>query len=124
MRRSGLVLNDEEVINAMAHDDGKAYLPVRFTKDGAASGDSLATIEQLGALAKHIDNKLIQIGRELHSGQVVTDPFYRNQVDNACQFCDYRQACHFDEENGDRVRYLSKLKTHEAWQKMMEEGKL
>jgi ATP-dependent helicase/nuclease subunit B len=122
VRRSGLILNDEEVIDAMAHSDGRAYLPVKFTKDGKATGDSLATMEQLGALAKHIDEKLIQIGHELHSGQVAADPFYRSQVDNACQYCDYRQACHFDEENGDRVRYLTKLKTHEAWQKMMGQG--
>ncbi|MBQ8975748.1 MAG: PD-(D/E)XK nuclease family protein, partial [Oscillospiraceae bacterium] len=121
IKRSGLLLNDEEVIHAMAHDDAKVYLPVRFNKDGQAVGDSLATMEQLGALSRHIDKKLLEIGKELRSGKIEADPFYRSRTDNACQFCDYRQACHFDEENGDRAHWITKLKTPNAWSKIMEQ---
>ncbi|MBQ8026276.1 MAG: PD-(D/E)XK nuclease family protein [Oscillospiraceae bacterium] len=121
IRRSGLLLDDADVLEAMAHGEGKAYLPVKFGKDGEAAGESLASLEQLGALSRHIDQKLLEIGRELHSGKIELDPFYKSSSDNACQFCDFRQACHFDEENGDRVHRITRLKTPEVWEKITEQ---
>jgi ATP-dependent helicase/nuclease subunit B len=118
--RKGLILNDPEILEAMEHDDKPRYLPVKINKSGNATGESLCTAEQFGSLVRHIDNVLLEMGRELRRGSVRADPYSRGQDDNACRFCKFREACHFDEAEGDRMRYLKKLKTAEVWQKLEE----
>lgn len=123
IKRSGLLLDDPEVIEAMEKTGTGSYLPVKFKKDGTLSGDSLATLEQLGILGKHIDMLIAQMGKELREGSIKADPYYRSQMDYACVYCDYFDACHFNGTNGDNFRYLSKLTTPEAWTKLEGEKK-
>ena len=116
LRRSGLLLDDSEVLRAMERGETPRFLPVRF-KDGAYSGEALASAEQLGALSRHIDETLRAMARELRAGSVEADPWYRSQTDTACRFCDYAGACHFNEAD-DRIRYMTKLRPAQVWELM------
>ena len=123
LRRSGLFLNDPELIEAMEHGKAPKYLPVKFKKDGSISSDSIAELEKLGKLSKHIDKMLLQMGKELRQGRIEAQPYYRGEMDNACCWCDYFEACHFEDGSGsDKIRYLRRLKTAEAWEKIAGEG--
>jgi ATP-dependent helicase/nuclease subunit B len=51
-------------------------------------------------------------------GSIPAEPYYKNDSDNACLHCDFAEACHFDEAYGDRRRYLRKIKTGEAWERI------
>ena len=115
IKRSGLILNDPVVINAMEHSDSPRYIPVKF-KDGKAQGDALASAERLGLLAQHIDKTLRNMAAELKHGSIAADPYYRGQQENACLNCDYFDACHFaDGENGETVRKMPKLAATKVW---------
>lgn len=115
IKRSGLILNDPTVINAMEHSDAPRYIPVKF-KDGTAQGDALASAERLGLLAQHIDKTLRSMAAELKHGSIAADPYYRGQQENACLNCDYFDACHFaDGENGETVRKMPKLAATKVW---------
>ena len=115
IKRSGLILNDPAVINAMEHSDSPRYIPVKF-KDGKAQGDALASAERLGLLAQHIDKTLRNMAAELKHGSIAADPYYRGQQENACLNCDYFDACHFaDGENGETVRKMPKLAATKVW---------
>ena len=119
LRRSGIILDIPEVISAMERSDTIKYLPVKTTKDGSFSADSLVTLEQMGRLSDHIDKTLLEIAGEMGKGRISADPYYRNESDYACLTCDFRQACHFDESIGtDRMRVLKKLKSSEIWDKL------
>ncbi len=118
-RRSGLLLDDPAVIGAMEHGDAPRYLPVTF-KNGAPCSDSLASAEKLGALSRHIYTQLGALARELRGGSIAADPWFRSQTENACRFCDYAAACHFDEAE-DRIRYLRRMRSGEVWEKLAEE---
>jgi ATP-dependent helicase/DNAse subunit B len=39
-------------------------------------------------------------------------------MDNACSFCDYHSICGFDEEMGDKRRFVGKMKTEEVWEEL------
>ncbi|MBR5261181.1 MAG: PD-(D/E)XK nuclease family protein [Oscillospiraceae bacterium] len=121
VRRSGLVLADDSVLNAMEHSDSPMYIPVKINKSGEYSGDSIATAEQLGILARHIDTTLRSLARELRGGSIAADPYFRSMTDNACQHCEFREACLFDEAH-DCKRSLKKLKNEEIWSLMQEGG--
>ena len=123
LRRSGLVLDDEALMEAWEKGADKRYIPVKF-KNGRAGADSLASLERLGLLAGHIRATLGDMAEALSRGSIAADPYYRSQSENACLNCDYFDACHFaDGENGERIRYLPKYSDKEVWG-MLEEQRL
>ena len=120
LRRSGLVLDDAAVIDAMEHgEDGFLYLPVRINRAGEITGDALASAEQLGSLSRHLEELLCGMAGELRRGSIQADPLYRGENENQCLLCSYYDACHFDESR-DRPRYKLKLRAPEFWEKLQE----
>ena len=118
LRRKGLVLDDPEVLEAMERPGGEGirFLPLRLSKSGAVSGEALVSAERLGRLQRHTQRILREIGAELAAGNIAADPFWRGPDHNACQWCDYAAACHFEEgRGGDRRRYLSSVKGEDFW---------
>ena len=118
--RSGLVLDDPAVLEAMEPAGAKGYrfLPLRVAKSsGAITGDALATAERLGKLGRHIQKVLEAICGELARGTITADPFWRGAEKNACRFCDYAEACHFEEgRGGDCRRWLPGVNAQEFWE--------
>ncbi len=124
LRRRGLLLDDALVLEAMEKpgEAGIRFLPVKVSaKSGAITGESLVTAERLGKLKTHTQRILRQIGEELAGGVVAADPFWRGPEKNACLYCDYAAACHFEEgRGGDRKRYLPALDGEAFWQSIEE----
>ena len=120
LMRSGLILNDEKVIEAMERGE-KKYLPIKLSKDGKIKPDNIATLEQLGRLGTHIEETLRNIGREIQRGKIDADPFFKGGI-SPCDYCDYVEACLFDEER-DRRRRLKHRKAEEIWTDLEKKGR-
>ena len=123
MRRSGLLLAEPEVLRAMEHESLQEphYLPLRVSRDGSLSG-SIASAAQLGKLGKYVEKLLHQIAREVRQGNIDADPCCHSEDDSFCQYCDWADACHFqDGRDGDHLHYILPVKAEEFW-KMLEEG--
>ena len=117
------MLDDPEVLEAMERPgaEGIRFLPLRLSKSGAVSGEALVSAERLGRLQRHTQRILREIGAELAAGNIAADPFWRGPDHNACQWCDYAAACHFEEgRGGDRRRYLSSVKGEDFWRAVEE----
>ena len=115
MRRSGLVLNDLDVLEAMENGAEKRYLPVKTSKDGDITGDSLVSPESFSLLSRHVDSLMKAAKENIQSGDNACIPYYRSDSDNACNYCDFITVCGFDEEMGDKRRVVSKMKPDEVW---------
>ena len=118
LRRSGMVLEDPAVLQAMEHSalESPCYLPIAVKRDGAVTG-SLASAEQLGKLSKYVDHILHEITQEVFAGNIDADPYARTPQQSACTYCEFASACHF--ENGcdsDRMEYIKATKNDEFWQ--------
>ena len=126
LTRSGLVLDDPEVLSAMETPGEKGYrfLPLKVSKTtGAISGEALASAERMGKLGGHIQATLRDICREIGAGNISADPFWRGPEKNACRYCDYAAACHFEEgRGGDCRRWLPHVKPEEFWENVEQEG--
>ena len=123
LRRSGLLLAEPEVLRAMEHESLQEphYLPLRVSRDGSLSG-SIASAAQLGKLGKYVEKLLHQIAREVRQGNIDADPCCHSEDDSFCQYCDWADACHFqDGRDGDHLHYILPVKAEEFW-KMLEEG--
>ena len=116
LRRAGLILSDPDMIDAMENGDEKKYLPVKYLKDGSATGDSLVTSGQIVLLAAHVNNMLRRAAAEILDGSIICKPYYKSVSDNACIYCEYRTVCAFDEDMGDSRRFVPNMKTAEVWE--------
>ena len=119
LQRKGLVLDDPEVISAMEPTGGEGYrfLPLKIKRSGEITGEALVSAQRLGRLQKHIERILGDICRELAAGNIAADPFWRGPEKNACRFCDYAAACHFEEgKGGDCRRWLPNVSNGEFWE--------
>jgi ATP-dependent helicase/nuclease subunit B len=117
--RSGMLLDEQEVLEAMEHLEGKKgrFLHLKRNKDNVLVGDVLATAEQWGKMRRHVEGVLRAIARELSQGRVDADPWRRDGKHSFCDWCDYRRCCHFEEGQGDCYRYLYTVKEKEFWER-------
>ncbi len=122
LRRSGLLLDGgADLLYAMEKSETPRRIPIKW-KDGKPSGDALASAEQLGLLSKHVNNLLSGMAAEIKGGSISADPYYKGVQENACQYCEYVDACRFTENGGeDRRRYMKKLPASKVWN-MLEGG--
>ena len=127
LTRSGLVLDDPAVLEAMEKpgERGYRFLPLKVSKTtGEISGEALASAERLGKLGGHIQSVLRDICREIARGDISADPFWRGPEKNACRYCDYAAACHFEEgRGGDCRRWLPRVKAGEFWENVEQEDR-
>ena len=99
--RRGLLLDKPELYG------NEKFLPMRIKKDGEFDAkSSVASREQFAKISKRMNDILLSIGRELSAGETEANPYYKSVSESACDFCDMRGACHFDERAGDKKRYL------------------
>ena len=124
LRRSGLLLAEPQVLQAMEHEalTEPRYLPLRVNKSGNLSG-SLASAVQLGKLAQYVERLLHDIAREIRQGNIDADPCCHTEEDRHCRYCDWASACHFqDGRDGDHLNYILPVKPEEFWQSLETEG--
>lgn len=123
LKRSGLLLAEPEVLQAMEHDSltEPHYLPLRVNRNGDLSG-SIASAAQLGKLGRYVEKLLHQIADEVRQGNIDADPCCHSEEDSFCKYCDWADACHFqDGRDGDHLHYILPVKTDEFWTMLEEE---
>ena len=123
LRRSGLLLAEPEVLAAMEHEalQGPRYLPVRVDRSGGLSG-SIASADRLGRLGRYVEELLHQISREIREGNIDADPCCHSEDDSFCQYCDWADACHFqDGRDGDHLHYILPVTPEEFWDELEKE---
>ncbi len=122
LTRRGLVVDDPKVLDAMEARgaEGYRFLPLKVSRTtGQITGEALASAAQLGKLGRHIQRVLEDICQELASGNITADPFWRGPDKNACRYCDYAAACHFEPgQGGDCKRWLSGVSAEEFWEQI------
>jgi len=95
LSKTGLVLNDEDILSAMETTVGKGT-PRRIDKrtNAITVSDSslLLNMEEIGKLVGKISDILIQLGGKLRSGNANAAPA-QNIADNPCKYCDFRTFC-------------------------------
>ena len=100
-KRKGLLLDDEQVLQAMEPGEAPQRLCYTLKKDGSRSGD-LADREQLKRLESYLHHVLRNLVDQIASGNVEPNPYSRGSSHDACAFCPYGAVCRKDEVPGRR----------------------
>ncbi|MBE6933722.1 MAG: hypothetical protein E7462_01530 [Ruminococcaceae bacterium] len=113
--RSGLLLNDSQVIDAMNPGEKMYRLSCKLSKDGELTGN-LANKTQFELLNQYVFSLLRNMVGEIASGMVEPNPYTRGSSHDACRFCPYGSICHKKDIPG-RREYKT-IKAEEFWEGM------
>lgn len=116
--RSGLLLQDEAVLQAMEPGEKPRRLSYTIKKEGALSGD-LADRDQMKLLQNYVFRVLGKLVEDLASGNVEPNPYTRGANHNACSYCPYSTVCHGDSVEG-RRNYQT-MKADRFWEEVGKE---
>lgn len=122
LRMNGLVNEKEEIVSLMDKtiDKKSDVIPVSYNKEGVSKTSSVVTEEQFQSLSSYVRRKIKNMGEEIFSGSTEINPYEKGQK-RACDFCEYRFVCGFDERlAGYEYHRLKDLKPEDIW-KMIDE---
>ena len=117
-KRTGLLLCDEDVLQAMEPCETPKRMGYTRNKEGVISGD-VASRQQLAMLKDYIFCLLGDMVDEIASGAVNPNPYTRGSSHNACTFCPYGEVCHQTEVD-DRRNYRA-MSADRFWEEIEKE---
>lgn len=109
-QRSGMLLEDGEVLNAMEPEDAEKKVLTRIF---------LADREKLKMLESYVFQLLKKGVNDIASGNVSPNPYSRGTSFDACAFCPYGAVCHPD-RTADRRNY-KEIKEDQFWETVEKE---
>lgn len=88
--RSGLIINEQEVLRAASADLDTDYLPgvKRDTKTGELKGTALCSTEHMALLDQEIQSAIREVASAMYQGSAARTP-----GQEACRFCAVRTSC-------------------------------
>ncbi len=93
-RRSGLILCDREVVEAMEAGTVKRFLPVTVNKDGSLGASrSLVGLEEFGLLKEKTENYIKKIAAMIAGGVMDVSPLKLDENYDACRYCGMKEVC-------------------------------
>ena len=118
---NGLLLKNAELVRAMDNDmeTYSLIIPATFKKDGDFSANSsVATEEQFEILRQYVNDKMIELCKDMLSGKLKIEPC-KNQTSTYCDYCDYSSICQFDTGIKDnKYKLVVKKDDKELWRKI------
>ena len=94
--RSGIVLEDEDIIRAMEPLGEGKYIPASFKKDGTLSArSSVASREQMDEIRDALCKAIAEAGIKMRSGECSASP-EDHDGRSPCEYCKMRPVCRRD----------------------------
>lgn len=90
-KMNGLLLRNDEILQAMEPDMGGLFIPITRNKNGEFSKtaqNSLVSLDDLAKINRYIDKLVLNMATELHQGKIEAYP-----IKDSCGYCDYRGVC-------------------------------
>lgn len=118
LKLTGMVENSQDTIakldsNAMSDDSVIQGLGKKISEKSVASG------EELQGMMNYVERLTTEIGERIYEGNIDISPMKRGKK-SACDFCNYRSICRFDEKiPGYRERNDKKADADEIRAKVM-----
>ena len=115
-KMKGIVLNDEdnEVAKHMEHSLAGKFIPAKYNKSKDIVSGSVATLSEIGAIARKVDELVVQMGASLHKGLISHNPINGTNHDKTCEYCDFSDVCMNKKEVS--FREMEKLENREVFE--------
>ena len=118
-KMQGIILDDIDIAKAMDENLKGEYLPVKMKGDVLVGNlDSLATLEQFGALFSQVDSVVSEMAETLCDGDISAVPA-KGEYD-PCKWCAYSSICGYKED--DPCNNIDKHDKEEVYRILIGEG--
>ena len=115
-KMNGMLVFDEESIEAMDKSKKAVFLPVTFDKKTGAVKGKFITLNQLEKLGSLMDSIIRDMGNSLHDGVVSAMPLSGKGFSDYCSWCGYKDVCLKEKP---KTRYAEKLSHDDCIRKLM-----
>lgn len=97
LQMDGYVNSDYHIIDHMERDlPAKCRsIPVSRTKKGYSAYSKIMDTQTFEHIREFAVKKMLEAGNEMVGGKISIHP-YRRKKETACDYCEYREICHFD----------------------------
>ncbi len=115
LKRSGLILENDEAVSAMDESISGKYVPVKKKRDGSYTKQScLISEESFRLLRDFAKRKTVEFGNNLLGGVIDAVPAGPDPTNVRCSNCGYSSVC-------DRAKYIYKPVTAEDGERLKNE---
>jgi len=116
LKRSGMYLDDREIIDAMESGKEKRYVSLKYDKEQDIylpnSYSTLATLEEFGLIRRYIDSLFDETVKNIKCGNIEANPIEEeNSEGSACAYCPYHPICRYEGDARERLTSEFPLKT-------------
>jgi ATP-dependent helicase/nuclease subunit B len=115
-KMNGMLVFDEETLEAMDKSRKALFLPVTFDKKTGQVKGKFITLGQLEKLGELMDGIIKDMGESLHRGVVAAMPLTGPNFSETCSWCSYKDVCLKEKPN---ARYAEKLSHDDCIRKLM-----
>ena len=89
--RSGLLLDNDEILLAMNDNLDTDFLPLKKLRNGSISRDSLISAKGFDDIYNELEKTITEMGNKLISGNADADPI--EYGDSPCEYCSAKPIC-------------------------------
>ncbi len=101
IKRSGVLIDDINVLDAMERGLAGKYLPIRIKKDGELTAEHLRfSEEEFEQMRETLTAKVKEISEDMASGRADALP-YKDKKNDACKYCDMKFICRHSQNEDD-----------------------
>ncbi len=122
LRLKGVVLAENEVVQAMDYDQPNFSFEKVFKQDGeiSASANALKS-DEMQALLKHTERTAAKIAQEIREGHIDVSPAEVKE-ESACRYCDYAAICRRDPKlPGGQTRKIPEMNKQDFLERLANE---
>lgn len=118
-KMNGLILEDPVCVAGMEREVSGVFIPVKTKSDGSFDArSSLASLEQMGCIQKHIEFVLSEMAQHLQQGKIEAVPSNGLGYE-PCKYCDYKSICQHQQQ--DPEKKLKEIGKEEFFAQLREE---
>lgn len=117
LKRSGILLEDKEILRKMEKNNPFLYLPVGFTsKNEFTSASSVASDTRLSSLENLVEANLKSAITSIKNGEIEANPYVYDGK-SPCNYCKFTNCCYFSDEYN-KKREFEKLSKNDFFEKL------
>ena len=99
MKLQGFVNESPAVIQKMDHTCNQS-LPVKLDKNGdIKKSENVVSADQIRTIMELTRENIEELGSQIAEGKITIEP-YKNKSNTGCDYCEFKNICHFDVKNG------------------------
>ncbi len=99
--RTGILLEDQEILMAMDREFSGKYIPVKLDKEGRLKKNkALLPKEEFDRLEVLLEQQLLEMASKIFAGEMDIRPLKLGKFQDACHYCKFGSACRYYMEGG------------------------